>query len=597
MVFDLKQRIYQEDYLSVPHHSPREPVPSFNAQIYNSNFVSESKNLDDSRDMCLENAFFDLQQERNYGDNSYTSTDDVLDDDISLVNGCGDMYDIASYSGFDNSMEERRDPRDNIMMSRYEDMMAYRRWRELEDIMMTEKILRSQGSIERLREPRKQCSRLYCPSGAVLLMPNGGIHLPRQVVPTIDVKVSGGLRNTPPISFSQGQSVVDQALKRQWCSRRSSVTRTRISKKLQVLKPENVPDRSFPNHPDDEKFTALPAEVVIKVRNVHPTACLHELHVQKRKLFPKKPTFKTSRYIGTQKKGSFAVVCTFGFNGATLYTHHMEHTKSDARLNAARNMLRKLKSIKNLTILLDERTNNGAFSSFEHPRCQLLYLHDTDPTNYPKSPTFQASVCRTPRRSHGKTKFINMICHFQVGHEKLATIGAAHNKKQAIVQAARNMLKRIFPDGGKDCPEASEQPMPDNMKSPWKCHFCKIFMTGRKPFLAHLTGRSHIQRMSALELNAEEENKILQAAAEEAYKKKEDLKIQASLENSSQRLSIELERSNNREFLQQQDIIIDKNSSSQESETLNSSSSYSSEKSELETSCSHSSSGDMKVIE
>merc|ERR1719320_280435 len=462
---------------------------------------------------------------------------------------------------------------------------------------MTEKILCPIGSVERLREPRKQCSRL--PSGAVLLMPNGGIHLPMQVVPMVDVKVSGGLRNTTPIAFSQGQSVVDQALKRQWCSRRSSATRTCISKKLQVLKPENVPDRSFPTHPDDEKFTALPAEVVIKVRNVNPIACLHELHVQKRKLFPKKPTFKTSRYIGTQKKGSFAVVCTFGFNGATLYTHHMEHTKSDARLNAARNMLRKLKSIKNLTILLDERTNSGSFSSFEHPRCQLLYLHDTDPTNSPKSATFEASVCRTPRRSHGKTKVINMICHFQVGQEKLATIGAAHNKKQAIVQAARNMLKRIFPygDGGKDFPEGGEQHMPDYTKSPWKCNFCKIYMTGRKPFLAHLTGRSHIQCMSALELNAEEENKILQAAAEEAYKKKEDLKIQASLENSSQRLSIELERSNNREFLQQQDIIIDKNSSSQESETLNSSSSYSSEKSELETSCSHSSSGDMKVIE
>merc|ERR1719320_470577 len=459
---------------------------------------------------------------------------------------------------------------------------------------MTEKILCPIGSVERLREPRKQCSRL--PSGAVLLMPNGGIHLPMQVVPMVDVKVSGGLRNTTPIAFSQGQSVVDQALKRQWCSRRSSATRTCISKKLQVLKPENVPDRSFPTHPDDEKFTALPAEVVIKVRNVNPIACLHELHVQKRKLFPKKPTFKTSRYIGTQKKGSFAVVCTFGFNGATLYTHHMEHTKSDARLNAARNMLRKLKSIKNLTILLDERTNNGAFSSFEHPRCQLLYLHDTDPTNYPKSPTFQASVCRTPRRSHGKTKFINMICHFQVGEEKLATIGAAHNKKQAIVMAARNMLKRIFPynDGGKDFPEGGEQHMPDYTKSPWKCNFCKIYMTGRKPFLAHLTGRSHIQRMSALELNAEEENKILQAAAEEAYKKKEDLKLKATLKCCTQRVGAQHHSSNNGGFFRYNVM----NTSSQDSQvsksTCKNASASPSENSELEVSDSNSSSGDMK---
>merc|ERR1719403_70074 len=216
----------------------------------------------------------------------------------------------------------------------------------------------------------------------------------------------------------------------------------------------------------------------------------------------------------------------------------MEQTKSDAKMNAARNMLRKLKAIPNLNIVLDvERKNSGVFASFEHPRCQLLYLHDTNPELYPHSPSFQPSLWRTLPRCRKKSRCINMICHFQVGQEKHATIGAANNKKQAIVQAARNMLKRLFPyeENVKDSQAGSEQTSSDRMKTPWTCHFCKIFMTGRKPFLSHLTGRSHIQRMSELELNAEEENKILQAAAEEAWKKKEEAKRNAALKNCTQR--------------------------------------------------------------
>ena len=149
-----------------------------------------------------------------------------------------------------------------------------------------------------------------------------------------------------------------------------------------------------PNYPKDDELIPLMDKAMIKVRNVHPTACLHELHVQSRELFPKKPTFDTRKLAkGKQKKGAFVVVCKFEFNGARLYTHHMEQTKSDAKMNASRNMLRKLKSIPNLTILLDdERTTSGAFASFEHPRCQLLHLHDTNPDMYPLSPTFQPSL-------------------------------------------------------------------------------------------------------------------------------------------------------------------------------------------------------------
>jgi len=615
MVFETPRGRYNDDYVNFRNLSRKESLlPCFNTELYSSNFLSEGKNFDECRDISYENALYDFQPEGNFRENSYTS-DDVLDDDLSLV-GSGGMYDIANWLKFDNSMEEIREPHDN-MFSRYENMMAYRRKRELEDIIMKEKIIRSQSNLNNLEPVTNGCSRLYCPGGAVLVMPNGDIHLtpPGQVVPSIDIRVPGGYQS--PLSFAQRQSVMDQNLKRQWCSRRNSAPynsnsnsemRSRRNSTIhnpniekQLSWKSNV-DYLLPTHPKDDEFSPLLENALIKVRNVHPTACLHELHVQRRELFPKKPTFTTTKFAsGTQKKGNFAVVCNFVFNGAKLYTHHMEQTKSDAKMNAARNMLRKLKSIPNLTILLDdERTNSGAFASFEHPRCQLLHLHDTNPEMYPISPTFQASLWRTLPRSRNKTRCINMICHFQVGNEKLATIGAANNKKQAIVQAARNMLKRLFPyeENVKDSQTGSEQPPSDRMKTPWTCHFCKIFMTGRKPFLSHLTGRSHIQRMSELELNAEEENKILQAAAEEAWKKKEETKRNTALKNCTQRGSTQHQSNKNAGFFHHNNVMNTSSQDSQESEgTCKNASASSSEKSEFEVSYSNSSSGDMKAIE
>merc|ERR1719419_1870438 len=119
-----------------------------------------------------------------------------------------------------------------------------------------------------------------------------------------------------------------------------------------------------------------------------------------------------------------------------------------------------------------------------------------------------------------------MICYFQVGTDKLTTVGAAHNKKQAIVQAARNMLRLLaLPEhSDKNNMLKVEYTPPDRTQTPWTCHFCKIFMTGRRPFMSHLMGRCHVQRLSELGLNAEDENKVLQEMAEKAFKEKEELK-------------------------------------------------------------------------
>jgi len=588
MVIKPTRGLYNKEHHMNIRHSSRSSMPSFNAQLYNSNLLRECNNFDD---MDVDNAFLDIQRECSYWESDLTNTDDG---EFRLSNGSGDMWDTASFnSKYDYIMEDCREGRYNSMLSRYGDMMAYRRWRELDDIMMND--IRKQVSINSLS---KSDIRHPLSSGPVMLL-NGDLHsgTSNQFPPKIDVNVSSGFKNTRSISFSKR---TNESLKRRWCSGRA---KSRSAKMPSLLMPAK--DHQFYNHPLEELFnhheegnlTALPEEIVIKVRNVHPTACLHELHVQRRKLFPKKPTFKTSKYVETQNRGSFSVVCNFEFNGASLWTQHTEQTKSDARLKAARNMLRKLKSITNLTIVLDDEK-----TSFEHPRCRLLHLHDENPTLYPESPTFQATVCGTASRSRGKSRYINMVCHFQVGKEKLAAFGVAHSKKQAIVQAARNMLKRLFPLGenGKESQGWSEQPLSEKMNTPWKCHFCKIFMTGRKPFLSHLTGRSHVQKMSELQLNVEEENKKLVSVAEEEFEKKEDAKRETALENCLQGLTKELERNKNDDFLSQSDKIFYKNSSSQESQEseMSKSSSSNSEKSEFEVSCSRSSSSlYMKAIE
>jgi len=294
-------------------------------------------------------------------------------------------------------MEDLREPHDD-MFSRYENMMPYRRECELDDIIMNEKIRRSRSNLNNLEPMGKICSCLYCPGDAVLAMPHGDIHLapPGGVVPSMDVSDTRGYSS--PMS-TQRQSVMNQTLKRQWCSRRNSPP---LNSKTDIRSRTNSTvhnhNRStincpIPNHPEDDELYPLLEKTLIKVRNVHPTACLHELHVHRRGLFPKKPTFTTTKLANsTRRKCNFAVVCNFEFNGARLYTHHIEQTKSDAKMNAARNMLRKLMSIPNLTLQLDkERTKSGALASFDHPRCQLLHLHDTNPEMYPMSPSFQAS--------------------------------------------------------------------------------------------------------------------------------------------------------------------------------------------------------------
>merc|ERR550534_873553 len=104
-------------------------------------------------------------------------------------------------------------------------------------------------------------------------------------------------------------------------------------------------------------------------------------------------------------------------------------------------MIRKLKNTANVSITLGEESAK-AITSLTHPRYRLLHLHDTHPDIYPHPPTFKSGRCRS-RDNVGKSRWIKMICYFHLGSAKLTTIGAAHNKKHAICQAARNMLSLL----------------------------------------------------------------------------------------------------------------------------------------------------------
>jgi len=187
MVFESRRRRYNEDYMNYSYRSAKKPMQPFNKRSLNPNFVGDMKSFDETTDYGYENVLYNLPPERNYGERSYMS-DDCLDEDLSLRNGTAGMYDITSSLKYDR-MEDFRER--DYMFCRYENMMADRRKRQLEDIIMKERIMRSRSDVDSHESMKQGCSRLYCPGGAVLVTPNGDIHVspPGQMVPMMDVQV------------------------------------------------------------------------------------------------------------------------------------------------------------------------------------------------------------------------------------------------------------------------------------------------------------------------------------------------------------------------------------------------------------------------
>jgi len=456
---------------------------------------------------------------------------------------------------------------DDGNMATHEKMVQYRSELDLQMMMikkMFEKQLVRNKEIERYSKQNEQFKRRAGgPYGArnrrnplnlsaaspLLLMPSGEFHITDKNVGAVACGNPNGVinedewggqeRRTSPQAgeLRQAQKLEDETLKRQWCSNRKTVSHPKLKTPVR-----NRPQlgRSPPPRPQDDIYEPLPENLLVKVRNIHPIPSLHELNVQHPEVFCQKPTFTNVQYDFTfQRKKRFAVLCQFEFNGATLYTQATAPAKSNAKLNAARAMIRKLKHTANVSITLKEESMRVAGdTSLEHPKCMLLHLHDTQPDIYPQPPTFRASMCRTRQNIRNS----NMICYFQVETKKLRTVGAAHNKKQAIVQAARNMLRLLaLPEhSDKNNQLKLEYTPSDRTQKPWGCHFCKIFMTGRRPFMSHLVGRCHVKRLSDLGLNAEDENKILQEMAEKAFKEKEELTKKNAAKSNSQNRSQKL---------------------------------------------------------
>jgi len=569
MVFNTAQ-IQQADIVNWPRvddplasidelHNGYRRLENEQPRHYLEDYMREKAISDGLGDMGLKSSFAFTPEETREMQESYRFGNDLPD----VLDGGSYMDDTSSMFGFES--DYLLSEVDDGNMATYEKMVKYRRELDLQMMMMKkmfEKQIVRDREIERYLKQSEQFNRrasgtygarnrrnpsYRSPANPLLLMPIEEAHANDNHAgalagnnPNAAITQWGGQERRATSQAGQLQqapSLEDEALKRQWCSNRKTVshpkTKTPVRNQPQI-------ERRPPPPPQDDLYEPLPENLLVKVRNIHPTPSLHELHVQHPEVFRQKPTFTSVQYGFTlQRRKRFAVLCQFEFNGATLYAQETAPTKSDAKLNAARAMIRKLKHTANVSITLKEESMRAAAdTSLEHPRCRLLHLHDTQPDIYPQPPTFRASRCRT-RQNIGKSRYTNMICYFQVGTDKLTTVGAAHNKKQAIVQAARNMLRLIaLPEhSDKNNQLKVEYTPPDRTQTPWTCHFCKIFMTGRRPFMSHLMGRCHVQRLSELGLNAEDENKNLQEMAEKAFKEKEELKKKNAAKNNSQKRS------------------------------------------------------------
>jgi hypothetical protein len=538
---------------------------------YLEDYMRDKTISDGLGDMGLKSSFAFTPEETREMQENYRFSHDLSGVD-ELLDAGSYMDDTSSMFGFES--DYLLSEVDDGSMATYEKMVKYRRELDLQMMMMKkmfEKQVVRDREIERYLKQNEHFNRraggnygmpnrrnpMYRNGGnQLLLMPIGegnstdnNSDMLNSNMPTTASAPSewGGQerRNAQSGQVQRAPTLEDEALRRQWCSNRKPVPLQKLKSpvKSQQASEYNGGDqqqleRRPPPPPQDDLYEPLPENLLVKVRNIHPTPSLHELHVQHPEIFRQKPTFTSVQYGFTlQRRKRFAVLCQFEFNGATLYAQETAPTKSDAKLNAARAMIRKLKHTANVSITLKEESMRAAAdTSLEHPRCRLLHLHDTQPDIYPQPPTFRASRCRT-RQNIGKSRYTNMICYFQVGTDKLTTVGAAHNKKQAIVQAARNMLRLLaLPEhSDKNNQLKVEYTPPDRTQTPWTCHFCKIFMTGRRPFMSHLMGRCHVQRLSELGLNAEDENKILQEMAEKAFKEKEELKKKNAAKNNAQK--------------------------------------------------------------
>jgi len=523
---------------------------------YLEDYMRDKTMSDGLGDMSVKSFAFTPEETREMRE-SYRFSNELPDE---LLDGVSYMDDTSSMFGFES--DYLLSEVDDGNMATFEKMCKYRRELDIQMMMMNkmfEKQLLRDREIERYLKQTEESNRRngsnglrtrrnYSSACPLLLMPRGEVHSNDKTAGTLSATNPNGAinqsewfgqdRRSSSLTGQLQQSLFpeDEALKRQWCSNRKTGS---FPKMKSTVRNQPQLERRPPPPPQDDLYEPLPENLLVKVRNIHPTPSLHELHVQHPEIFRQKPTFTSVQYGFTlQRRKRFAVLCQFEFNGAMLYAQETAPTKSDAKLNAARAMIRKLKHTANVSITLKEESLNAAAdTSLEHPRCRLLHLHDTQPEIYPQPPTFRASRCRT-RKNIGRSRYTNMICYFQVGKDKLTTVGAAHNKKQAIVQASRNMLRLLaLPEhSDKNNLLKVEYTPPDRTQTPWSCHYCKIFMTGRRPFMSHLMGRCHIQLLSELGLNAEDENKVLQEMAEKAFKEKEELKKKnAARKNSLKR--------------------------------------------------------------
>jgi len=202
--------------------------------------------------------------------------------------------------------------------------------------------------------------------------------------------------------------------------------KARVPEATEDPKPEK--QQSIPRTPMDDPVLPFPTPVAIKVTTIHPTTMLHNAHIQNPEFFPRKPEFATTYKTHEEH----TVLCRFSIKDFTLYSQVSDLTKSDAKLMASRAMIEKMKSL-NVLLICDTRTKQ--VREDEHPRCRLMWLHDTYPDTFPNIPHFTTT-------SHPRSSIV-VTCSFNCGDNTLVTKGTGATKKKAIIHAALQMLKAV----------------------------------------------------------------------------------------------------------------------------------------------------------
>merc|ERR1719233_1610159 len=265
-------------------------------------------------DLGLKSSFAFTPEETREMQESYRFSHDLSDE---VLDGGSYMDDTSSMFGFES--DYLLSEVDDGNMATYEKMCKYRRELDLQMMMMKkmfEKQVVRDREIERYLKQNEQFNRratgpygmrnrrnpnMYRSAGGpLLLMPIGEGHSSDSTAALSVANPNGQaewggqeISSSQAGQLQQAPNPEDEALKRQWCSNRKTGSNPKMKSAVR-----NQPqlERRPPPPPQDDLYEPLAENLLVQVRNIHPTPSLHELHVQHPEIFRQKPIFTSVEY-------------------------------------------------------------------------------------------------------------------------------------------------------------------------------------------------------------------------------------------------------------------------------------------------------------